>query len=74
MKTLTVELLATPEALAKDCRMQNRRTATWHPNCPFPATACPIKMASACYRVQPEDWERGLQKEKGSDEDADAKG
>jgi hypothetical protein len=71
---LVVDVLATPKALAEGCRMQNRRTATWHPCCPFPAAACPIKMASACYRVQPEDWERVLQKEKGSNEDADAKG
>lgn len=69
-KTLTVEVLATPEALAKGCRMQNRRTATWHPCCPFPATACPIKMASACYRVQPEDWKRVL-KEKREMADGD---
>lgn len=69
---LVVDVMVKPEALAKGCRMQNRRTATWHPCCPFPATACPIKMASACYRVQPEDWERVLQKEKGSNEDVDA--
>lgn len=71
---LVVDVLATPEALAEGCRMQSRRTAAWHPCCPFPAAVCPIKMASACYWVQPEDWERILQKEKGSDEDTDAKG
>jgi hypothetical protein len=68
---LVVDVMATPDALAEGCRMQNRRTATWRSCCPFPATACPIKMASACYRVQPEDWERVLQKEKRSDEEAD---
>ena len=61
---LVVDVLVKPKALAESCRMQSRRTAAWHPCCPFPAAACPIKMASACYRVQPESWEQILRGEK----------
>lgn len=64
---LVVDVLAKPEALAKDCRMQNRRTATWHPCCPFPATACPIRMAEACYLVEPKHWEKVLEEEESNE-------
>lgn len=67
---LVVDVLATPEALAKGCRIQNRRTATWHSCCPFPAAVCPIKMADRCCQVQPEDWGRVL-KEKREVADGD---
>ena len=62
-KTLTVKVLANPEALANACRTQSRRTATYHACCPFPATDCPIRMAEACYLVEPKHWEEELEKE-----------
>jgi len=67
-KTLTVKVLAKPEALANACRTQSRRTATYHACCPFPVTDCPIRMAEGCYLVEPKHWERVLE---GEDENGE---
>lgn len=60
MKSLTVEVLAGPEALAEWCRRHSLTEWGARGCCPFPATVCPLHPIPECRDVMPEHWEKVL--------------
>ena len=62
MKKLTVEVLASPKALAEWCGRQGVIAWGGRGCCPFPATDCPLgkHVSPECRNVTPEHWERVL--------------